>query len=111
MNNTVDYYKIDFECDGYNITSVESFGLSADNNKDAENLYSCSDYTSKNNINVDSKCDMSKYVNQLLNDKCTGKSNCTIFVEKSVIQKDCQSKNKFDYFYLSYECYSNLFLI
>jgi hypothetical protein len=106
MNNTNDYYKLEFDCDGYNITNVESFGLSEDNDKDAENLYSCSDYSSKNYIKVDTNCDLSDYVNELLAQKCYDKSNCTIMIEKNVVQNGCKSNNKYDYFYLSYECYS-----
>ncbi len=106
--------KVNLDCDTFNITKIVAFGISESIDKNSENYNTCENYKTKNQIEIDTNCDASPAISNYFAANCNGKTKCAIDISNDLItpyMTNCRNYTNYNRFYLSYDCYSIIFLI
>ena len=98
-------YFFNISCsDGTKFYYISKFGISAQN-KEGENIAGCYTSSFKNVIEIDKECELSEYLNELLNEYKLKEGNIYINNISNIIINNCNKKNEKTKFFLSYSCY------
>jgi len=108
INSRINEFKFDLNCKNAKIYRVESFGTTSNQLDNLNNIIYCTDISSQNNMIIEEKCDLTNLINEKAIKECTDKSSCNFNFDLSIIRKNCKYETSFDYFYLSYSCYSKI---
>jgi len=90
--------------DGTKFHYISKFGISP-LNKEGENIAGCYSSSFKNVIETDEECELSEYLNELLNEYKLKEGNIYIKNINNIIINNCNKLNEKSKFFLSYSCY------
>jgi hypothetical protein len=100
-----------FNCsDSFTFNRIENFGLSNRSDDETNNQANCLNFTSSMIIYQQRECNLERWLNNLILEKCKGKSYCETSIDTSSITNPDQCRydpNANKYFYLSYSCYDD----